>query len=60
MAPAERNRTLKLLVSDEEMAMVRALADRDGVSIADLVRQLVRRAHAEAFGPVDAKKKLQK
>lgn len=40
--------------------MIRALADVDGISQSDVVRMLVRRAHAERFGapvPATAKKR---
>lgn len=40
--PVRRDRQLKVMISDEEAAMLRALADQDGVSIADVVRGLVR------------------
>jgi hypothetical protein len=34
----------------EEKAMLGALADRDGLSASDKVRQWIRREYAEAFG----------
>jgi hypothetical protein len=46
MAP-ERPNQLKILVSDEEHAMVRALAESQGQTIADYLRLLIRREHAE-------------
>lgn len=46
MAPAERVLQLKVLLSAEEKQMLQELADLDGLSIADVVRQLIRREHA--------------
>jgi DNA-binding GntR family transcriptional regulator len=37
-------------MSDEELAMLRALAERDGLSASDVLRLFIRRAYAEAFG----------
>lgn len=45
--PPERPNQLKILVSDDEHEMVRALAERQGQTIADYLRQLIRREHAE-------------
>lgn len=47
---AERDVALSIKVSVEEREMLRALADRDGLSASDVVRVFIRRAHAEAFG----------
>jgi hypothetical protein len=51
VAPTERTELLTVRVTPEEMAMVKALADADGVSASDLVRQFIRRTHAERFTP---------
>ena len=45
----KRDKRLHMLMADEEWAWLQALADKDGLSASDVVRQLVRRAHAEAF-----------
>lgn len=50
MAPSERTGLLTVRMSPEEMAMLKRLAESDGVSSSDLVRQFVRRQHAERFG----------
>lgn len=46
MPPARPNQ-LKILVSDEELEMIRALAERQGQTVADYLRQLLRREYAE-------------
>lgn len=38
-----------MLISDDEWAMLQALADRDGLTVSDHIRLYARRAHAEAF-----------
>jgi uncharacterized protein (DUF1778 family) len=45
----ERGLYLTLRVSEEEREMLRELAERDGLSASDVVRQFIRRAHREAF-----------
>lgn len=50
VAPTERTELLTVRVTPEEMAMVKALAESDGVSASDLVRQFIRRSHAERLG----------
>jgi uncharacterized protein (DUF1778 family) len=46
----ERNRSINVRVSDEEIAMLAELADADGVSQSDFLRLYVRRTYAERFG----------
>lgn len=46
----DRDRALTVRMSDEEIAKLHALAERDGVSQSDFVRLFIRRAYAEAFG----------
>ncbi len=50
MAPTQRDNMFHVRMSDDERTMLEALADRDGLSASDKVRQLVRREYAEAFG----------
>jgi hypothetical protein len=38
-------------VDEDEAEMLKALADHQGLSASDVVRQFIRRAHAEAFPP---------
>jgi hypothetical protein len=58
MSPAERARNLRVLVSDEELAMVKVLADDAGLSAADIVRTLIRDTYRAKHG--DKKPKPQK
>ena len=44
-----RDRNLRLLVSAKEQRMVRAIAKKMGLSIADMVRQLIRAKHRQCF-----------
>lgn len=46
----ERNRALSVRMTDSEYSMVNDLAERDGLSVADYVRLLLRKTHAEMFG----------
>lgn len=45
--PPERPNQLKILVSDDELDMVRTLAEQQGQTVADYLRLLIRREHAE-------------
>jgi hypothetical protein len=51
MAPTEREKRLHLLLSDDEDRMLRALADDAGLTASDIVRQLIRAAFIDRFGP---------
>lgn len=60
-----RDLYLTLRVSEDEREMLRALAEREGVSASDFVRIYIRRAHRDAFGdrpaaPPPAKKTTRK
>lgn len=57
MAAIERTRSFRVLVSEEEQAMLRALAERDGVTASDYVRMFIRRDYAEKFGGPSKKTK---
>ena len=46
-AMRKRDQVLQVRCSGEEIAMVRRLADRSGLSVSDVTRQLIRKAHAE-------------
>jgi propanediol dehydratase large subunit len=41
----ERSDQLHVRMSPREVAMVRELAERDGITVSDVVRGLLRRAH---------------
>jgi hypothetical protein len=47
--PATRQHNLRVLVSKHERRMVKELADREGMTVADLLRQLIRRTHRKHF-----------
>jgi hypothetical protein len=47
---AERDRYITIRASEAEAAMLRALAEADGVSGSDLLRMHIRRTYAERFG----------
>ena len=46
----DRDSKLTIRIADEEVAMLRALAEKDGISASDVLRLFIRRAYAEAFG----------
>jgi hypothetical protein len=56
MVDRHRTRNLNVRIDDDEGRMLRALAEREGVSASDIVRQYIRRAFAEAFPPKKQKK----
>jgi hypothetical protein len=60
MAPADRDYMLRVRMSDEERQMLTQLADQDGLTASDAVRQLIRREHAARAGTVSAPKKKPK
>lgn len=50
MNAIDRTRVFQLRVTDEERAMVRALADAQGLTASDIVRQYIRNGYRERFG----------
>jgi uncharacterized protein (DUF1778 family) len=51
MSPmVNRDKKLTVRASDEELAMLQAVADAAGVSSSDVVRMFIRKAHAARFG----------
>jgi len=48
---------LTIRASTEEVEMLRALAEREGLTASDYLRLFIRRAHAEAFGAAKPRKK---
>lgn len=46
----DRERMLNVRVADSEIEMIKELAEHMGLSQSDVIRQLLRKAHAEAFG----------
>jgi hypothetical protein len=49
--PIERKNNVRVLFSDEEKRMVRYLAERRGLKVADTVRTLVREAFRSEVSP---------
>ncbi len=47
----DRPKLLNVRMTEAEIEMIKELAEADGLSQSDIVRQLVRHAHAERFGP---------
>lgn len=50
MSPAEREASVTVRMSDDERAMLGALADDIGVSVSDVLRMLVRERYRARFG----------
>lgn len=42
-----RNRNMRLIVSDEELEWAHRLAEHQGLTVSDVVRLLLRKAHAQ-------------
>lgn len=49
MAPLQRDQVFQLRMTAEEKEMLTALAERDGLTAADKVRQWVRREYSATF-----------
>lgn len=54
--PDPKDTKLTLMVSEPDMAMLKALAEVDDVSASHVVRILIRKAHAERFPPKKTKR----
>jgi len=52
----EREKMLNVRITDDENRMLKALAEHQGMSVSDVIRQYVRRAFAETFSPKRAKR----
>lgn len=50
MAPEKRSELVATRLTKAEVAMLHDLAEADGVYQSDVIRLLIRRAHAERFG----------
>lgn len=50
MPRSQRDDVVTVRLTRDERRMITTLADADGISLSDVVRMLVRRAHAERFG----------
>jgi uncharacterized protein (DUF1778 family) len=56
MVERVRTKAINVRVTDDEDRMLKALAEHQGLSISDVVRQYIRRAFAETFSPKRPKK----
>lgn len=54
----KRTHNLNVRISDEELAMLARLAERDGITSSDWLRITIRRAHTRVFR--DAKQRTKK
>jgi uncharacterized protein (DUF1778 family) len=52
----ERTKTLNVRVTDDEDRMLKAVAEHRGLRVADVIRQFIRAAFAEAFPPKKTKR----
>jgi uncharacterized protein (DUF1778 family) len=55
MSP-ERDQSLRVRVSEDELRMVQELAEADGITASDFVRLFIRREYAARFGDKKRKK----
>lgn len=53
----ERTRVITIRASEDEVAMLHALAEHDGVSSSDLIRLFIRRAYSEKFADKKPRKR---
>jgi hypothetical protein len=60
MAPDIRSELIAVRLTKVEAAMLTELAEADGVYQSDVIRQLVRRAHADRFGTKPKRKPQRK
>jgi hypothetical protein len=56
MAPLVRDQLFQLRVTADEKRMLEALAEREGLTASDKVRQLIRKDYAATFGEEPAKR----
>lgn len=57
MAPLQRDEKFQLRMTSDERQMLEALAERDGYSASDKIRQLIRKEYVAAFGEAAPKKR---
>jgi hypothetical protein len=60
MAPDLRSKLIAVRLTPAEVAMLKELADADGVYQSDVIRSLVRKEHAARFATVQPKPKKKK
>jgi len=54
--PTERSRQLHVMLSEDEERFLRAIAEADGLSTSDVVRQWIRREFFQRWPPKKPKK----
>jgi len=59
MSPLRENQ-LKIMLSDEELAMLKELADRKGLDVSNYLRSLIRERHADREIPAPVAAMLKK
>ncbi len=52
MAPEKREKFVGVRLSESEERMLQSMADDEGLSLSDMLRQLIRRSYKEAHGKV--------
>ncbi|MGC4088427.1 MAG: hypothetical protein QM756_11125 [Polyangiaceae bacterium] len=57
MVPTQRDEKFQLRMSADERKMLEALAEKDGLSASDKIRQLIRKEHAATFGEEPPKRR---
>lgn len=57
MAQARRDSGFRIRLTAEELRMLHELAEKEGISAADVLRLYIRRAHAAAFSQRNAQQK---
>ncbi|APU89267.1 hypothetical protein Rctr16k_06 [Virus Rctr16k] len=57
MALIQRSEKFQFRMTGEERRMLEALAEREGLSASDKLRQLIRKEHATAFGEAPPKRR---
>jgi len=60
MVDRKRERVLNVRLLDVESQMLAQLADREGVSVSEWIRNIIRAEHAAAFGRPKPKTKTRK
>jgi hypothetical protein len=58
MSPLERSEKFQIRLTPEEKEMLEGLAEHDGLSASDVVRQLIRAAHADVIGPPNPRPRI--
>lgn len=60
MAPLQRDEKFQIRMTSEERRMLEAIAEREGLSASDKLRQLIRRDYLATFGEAPSPKRKPK